>query len=225
MSTQQQQKEQAALRSVAYVGDGMIVGLGTGSTASLAIRYLGERVADGLRIHGVATSESSARLARDLNIPLLDLNDVNAIDVTIDGADEVGPDLMLIKGGGGALLREKLVAVQSREVIIIADSSKQVASLGAFPLPVEVIPFSWRRVERDLHGLGLAPALRAIDGRAFLTDQHNMILDCHARRLDDPSAIAEKIKSLPGVVEHGLFLGLATRAIIAGPQGIVERTR
>lgn len=203
----------------------MIVGLGTGSTASLAIRYLGERVADGLRVHGVATSDASARLARDLNIPLLDLNDTTVIDLTLDGADEIGPHLMLIKGGGGALLREKLVAVQSREVIIIADSSKEVSSLGRFPLPVEVVPFAWRRVERDLRDLGLAPELRAIDGRAFLTDQHNMILDCHARRLDDPAAIATRIKALPGVVEHGLFLGIATRAIVARPEGIAERNQ
>ena len=223
MTTQQQAKEQAALRSLGYVRDGMIVGLGTGSTASLAIRYLGELVADGLKVHGVPTSEASARLARDLGIPLLDLNEVPCVDVTIDGADEIGPGLALIKGGGGALLREKLVAVQSREVIIIADSSKEVDTLGRFPLPVEVVPFAWRRVERDLEELGLAPALRAVDGQAFLTDQHNMILDCHARRIEDPPATAARIKALPGVVEHGLFLQVASRAIVAGPHGIVER--
>lgn len=211
------EKELAARRALDFVRDGMTVGLGTGSTASLFVRALGERRLPGLR--GVATSEATAALAREVGIPLVDLNDVATIDVTVDGADEIAPGLELIKGGGGALLREKLVARASREYVIIADASKEVAQLGRFPLPVEVIPFSWRHVERELAAMGLEPRRRG----DLSTDQGNMILDLHFGMIPNPGWLAATLKAMPGVVEHGLFLGMATVAIVA--QGDHTRVR
>lgn len=205
------EKELAARRALDFIEDGMTVGLGTGSTASFFIQALGERKFN--RIRGVATSEASTRLAHQVGIPLVDLNDVESIDVTVDGADEIAPGLALIKGGGGALLREKLVARVSRQFIIIADASKAVPQLGRFPLPVEVIPFAWRHVERELARLELNPRRRN-----FTTDQGNAIIDCHAGSIPNPGWLAATLKAIPGVVEHGLFLDMATVAIIASAE-------
>jgi ribose 5-phosphate isomerase A len=217
-------KRLAAERAVSYITDGMIVGLGTGSTARLMIAALGTRVAAGLRIRAVSTSERSAAQARDLGIAVLALDDVPRVDVTIDGADEI--DLAtfgLIKGLGGALLREKIVARASNLMIVIADESKLVPALGIHsPVPVEVIPFGWRHTAAALITLGCTPTLRVADsgGAPYLTDGGHYILDCACGRLVDPAAMEQGMKAITGVVECGLFLGIAGRLVVAGPAGV-----
>ena len=218
--TQDTEKADAARKSLEYIKDGMVVGLGTGSTATYAIQYLGQMVREGLKIRGIPTSRASEALARSLNIPLISFADSAFTDVTIDGADEVGPGLALIKGGGGALLHEKIVAAASRLLVIVADEHKVVERLGRFPLPIEVIPFAAAPVKVELEAMGAHPVLRTIhDGAPYLTDEGNFIFDCHYGQIDDPVALAHTIKGMTGVVEHGLFLGLAAVAIVAGPQG------
>ena len=216
-------KEAAGSRAADHVADGMVVGLGTGSTAEYAIRTLGRRVAQGLRIRAVATSEASARLARELNIEVLDLEGGLAVDLTIDGADEVDPGLDLVKGLGGALLREKIVARSSKQLIIIVDSSKMVTRLGTrSPLPVEVVPFAWSLVRHHLAEEGLRAELRrdAGTGGPYETDNGNLILDCHfPHGIDDPVRTESWINSLPGVVENGLFIDLADRVIVGEENG------
>jgi ribose 5-phosphate isomerase A len=216
-------KEAAALRGVEYVRDGMAVGLGTGSTAEFALRGLAERVAGGLRIVGVPTSEKIAGMARDLGIPLVTLEDRPELDLTIDGADEVLLSTFdVIKGRGGALLREKIVALASKQEILIVDESKVVDRLGEHdPVPVEVVSFGWGRVCRELTALGGDPQLRkSQDGKPYVTDSGNYLLDCHFGTIDNPRALAYLIKAITGVVEHGLFIGIATRVIVAHPEGI-----
>src|SRR6204780_1946196 len=214
------EKAAAARKSLEYVQDGMVVGLGTGSTATFAIQFLGEQVRNGLKIRGIPTSRASGELARSLMIPLTSFDEVEYTDVTIDGADEVAPGLALIKGGGGALLHEKIVATSSRRLVIVADEHKIVERLGLFPLPVEVIPFAASPVKKKLEERGAHPVLRSgHDGSPYITDEGNFILDCHYGEIVDPAAVAHTIKSMTGVVEHGLFLGLASVAIIAGPSG------
>lgn len=211
----QSEKELAAQRATDLVEDGMVLGLGSGSTANIAIRLLGERVrAQDLRVRGVPTSYLTAALAAEAGLELVELNDVTRVDLTIDGADEIAPGLALIKGGGGALLREKIVASASEQVLIIADSTKLVSVLGAFPLPVETVPFARSVVERRLQGLGLNPKLRLARDGVYLTDQNNEIFDCHAEVIRDPEALAHALAMIPGIVEHGLFLRLAQRAFI-----------
>jgi ribose 5-phosphate isomerase A len=217
-ASSQLQKQDAARRSLEYVRDGMTLGLGTGSTASIAVRLIGEAGFRGIR--GVATSEATARLAREVGIPLVDLNDIERIDVTIDGADEIGPGLALIKGGGGALLREKLVAMASRKMVVIADASKLVPQLGSFPLPVEVIAFSWRNIQERLQAFSIHPVLRTRGGVPVQTDQGNLLLDCHCGAIPNPGLLAREIKAISGVVDHGLFLDLATVAVVAGADGV-----
>lgn len=213
-------KRQAAERAIEFVRDGQIVGLGTGSTAEHATRGLAQRIAEGQRITAVPTSEATARLARELAIPLRDLNDVEAVDVTIDGADEVDPSYNLIKGGGGAHTREKLVARATRLEVIVVDSAKLIPLLGrAFPLPVEVLPFAWQTARRGLEALGCAATLRG-DATPFLTDNGNYVLDCRFGGIDDPAALDQAIKSLPAVVESGLFVGLTGTLVVAGPDGV-----
>jgi ribose 5-phosphate isomerase A len=214
------EKAAAARKSLEYVKDGMVVGLGTGSTATFAIQFLGEQVRDGLKIRGIPTSRASGELARSLNIPLTSFDEVEYTDVTIDGADEVAGGLALIKGGGGALLHEKIVAASSRRLVIVADEHKLVEHLGRFPLPVEVIPFAASPVKKQLEKIGAHPVLRSgPDGSPYITDEGNYIFDCHYGEILDPAAVAHTIKSMTGVVEHGLFLGLASVAVIAGPNG------
>lgn len=218
------QKAAAARDAAGLVEQGMTVGLGSGSTAELAVDGLGARVAAGLRFTGVATSRRTEELARAADIPVVDLNEVEHIDLTIDGADEIDlRSFALIKGRGGALLREKLVALATARQVIIADASKLSPQLGMrHAVPVEVVPFGWRHTARALAGLGADPVPRVGTGPAglYLTDGGNVILDCAFGALDDPPALAAALKALPGVVEHGLFIGLAHTIIVAGPDGV-----
>jgi ribose 5-phosphate isomerase A len=220
MSLTDTEKAAAARKSLEYVKDGMVVGLGSGSTATFAIQFLGEQVRQGLKVRGIPTSRASGELARSLNIPLTTFEEVGLTDVTIDGADEVAPGLALIKGGGGALLHEKIVAASSRKLVIVADEHKMVEHLGKFPLPVEVIPFAAAPVKKQLEAMKANPVLReGHDGGPYVTDEGNYIFDCHYEKILDPASVAHALKSITGVVEHGLFLGLASVAIIAGPNG------
>ncbi len=222
--TQDQAKLLAAQRAVDFVEDGMAVGLGTGTTATLFIRELGRRVAaEGLRVRCIATSDASAQLARQLGLPLTTFDQTPSLDLNVDGADEVGPGLALIKGGGGAHLREKIVASAARAFLVVADSTKVVPTLGRFPLPVEVIQLALPLVTRHLQELDLHPVLRHHpDGSLYRTDEGNVILDCHCGAIPDPARTAAQIRSIIGVVEHGLFLNMATLALIAGDAGVVE---
>ena len=209
------EKRLAAAKSLEFVRDGMCLGLGSGSTAAIMLQMLGERVRDGLHVTGVPTSEASRRLAERAGITLLGFDEVSELDLTIDGADEVDADLHLIKGGGGALLREKIVASFSRRVIIIVDSSKRVERLGAFPLPVEVVSFAWRPIAERLQGLGAVSHLRTDEaGTPAMTDEGNWILDCDFGLIDDPPALAQMLNAIPGVMEHGLFVGLADVLVV-----------
>jgi len=215
MTEKNQEKRLAAERSLQYVHDGMCLGLGSGSTAAIMLELLGQRVRDGLRVRGVPTSITSRDLAQREGIPLIDFHQVSQLDLTIDGADEVDPKLNLIKGGGGALLREKIVASLSRHVVIIVDSHKQVPQLGAFPLPVEVIQFAWKPLAERLAGLGGKPVLRlGKDGLPYRTDEENYILDCAFGPIDDPVALAACLDAMPGVVDHGLFIGFHPTVIV-----------
>ena len=210
------EKEAAARASLKYVHDGQVVGLGSGSTATFAIRLLGERVRGGLKIRGIPTSIASRDLAGQLGIPLVTFDEVQEIDVTIDGADEFDPALELIKGGGGAMLREKIVASASRHLVIVTDSSKQVPVLGKFPLPVEVIGFAESLVAKKISDLG-AKVVRRLDssGRPYITDEIHHILDCHFGQIADPATLARTLSEMPGIVEHGLFVGMASAVLMA----------
>jgi ribose 5-phosphate isomerase A len=224
MANQNSQEKEAAGRAAAeLVRDGDIVGLGTGSTAYFAVVALGERVKAGLKISGIPTSIQTADLARTLGIPLTTLDENPEIDITIDGADEVDPKLNLIKGGGGALLREKVVASVTKKMVVVADSGKIVSALGKFPLPVEVISFARTVVEKKIVALGATPKLRTkSDGSPYLTDNGNQILDCSFGKIDDPAALAHTLSETPGVVEHGLFIGLAELALIGRGSSVEE---
>lgn len=223
-------KYNAAAAALDCIKDGMIVGLGTGSTSAHFVRLLGERVAQGLKIKGVPTSEATRNLAEQVGVPLLEISQVTAIDVDVDGADEVDPAFRLVKGGGGALLREKIVAAASKEMVVIADTSKWVETLGAFPLPVEVTRFGFaltaQRIHETLRATGCEGdevALR-VSGKAnepVITDGGNYIIDAHAKTIRNPDALAEALSRIPGVVEHGLFIGLA-QTVILGSAGGVE---
>jgi ribose 5-phosphate isomerase A len=228
------QKRAAAARALEFVRPGMRVGLGTGSTAKLFVELLAERVRAGMKIIAVPTSDATARDAERGGIPLTTLDESPELDITVDGADEIAPDLSLIKGGGGALLREKIVAAASACMIVIADGSKWVATLGRFPLPVEVNPFGLAATRRAVEAAcasagspGPATVRRTREGHAFVTDGGHWILDCALQRIADPKALAVRLNAIPGVVEHGLFIGLATAAVLAGDGGVrvVERRR
>jgi len=220
-------KDKVGAAAVDYVSAGMRLGLGTGSTAEAFARHLGARVSAGLNVIGVPTSERTAALARDLGIPLSTLDETPELDLTIDGADEIGPGLALIKGGGAALLREKIVAAASKRMIVIADRSKVVATLGAFPLPIEVVPFGLQATRRAIVQSAAALGLQgpvtlreAGDGAPLLTDGGHFILDASFRPISDPEALANALGRIPGVVEHGLFIGLASLALIAHDEGV-----
>jgi ribose 5-phosphate isomerase A len=221
-----QEKEAAARASLRFVKDGQVVGLGSGSTATYFIKLLGEQVKNGLRIRGLPTSVKSRDLAVSLKIPLTTLDECQEIDVTVDGADEVDPQLRLIKGGGGALLREKIVASASKQLVIVADASKQVPVLGNFPLPVEVIKFAEALVAKRIQALGADVRLRKNDdGKPYLTDEDNHILDCRFGQIRDVGALARQLSDMPGVVEHGLFIGMASVVLFARGSKIVELRR
>jgi len=209
-------KELAAEKSLDFIEDGMVVGLGTGTTATRFIKLLGERVKGGLKIRGIPSSNVSKKFAESLSIPIVDFQQCPEIDVAIDGADEIAPGLALIKGGGGALLHEKIVASASRRFIIIADSSKVVTRLGKVPLPVEVIPTASPLVARTLTAMGIRPTIRRSNtGSEFITDEGNLILDCECGEIQDADALAASIRNIVGVVEHGLFLHMAERALVS----------
>ncbi len=221
------QKRAAAVRAVEYVRPGMRLGLGTGSTAKHFVELVGERVRAGLDIVAVPTSEATHADAKRYGIRLTTLDETPELDLTVDGADEIGPELSLIKGGGGALLREKIVAAASARMIVIADRSKLVARLGRFPLPVEVTPFGFaatrRAVEKAFATIKCSGPLslrQGKDGHPFVTDGGHWIIDAALDRIDDPKAMAHALSGIPGVMEHGLFVGLAHMAIIAGPDGV-----
>jgi ribose 5-phosphate isomerase A len=226
------QKRAAAARAIEMVKPGMRLGLGTGSTAAHFVELLAERVRAGLDIVAVPTSEATRTLAQRLGIKLASLDEVPELDLTVDGADEIAPDLSLIKGGGGALLREKIVAAASARMVVIADETKWVATLGRFPLPIEVVPFglaaTQRAIEAAAAAAGCAGPLRlrrTKDGHAFVTDGGHWILDAAFERIPDPRSLADRLDGITGVVEHGLFIALAHTAVIAGAQGVrvVER--
>lgn len=224
MTPQDAAKKAAAEAACAYVETDTIVGLGTGSTADWAVKHLGERIKQGLRIRGVPTSIKTETLARQVGIPLIDLNDVESIDVTIDGADEVDPKLDLIKGLGGALLREKIVASLTKRQIIVVDPSKIVQKLGTkSPLPVEVLPFGYKVVERRLTREGFQPTLRAKEGKPVVTDNGNLVLDVKfPHGIDDPRGLERTLNTIPGVVENGMFLGMTWRVIVGDPDGKIR---
>jgi ribose 5-phosphate isomerase A len=222
------EKAAAARASLRFVHDGNIVGLGTGSTAAYAVRFLGELVREGLKIRGIPTSVQTGDLAASAGIPLTTLDEIQQfglqpIDVTIDGADEFDAQLHLIKGGGGALLREKIIASASKQVVIIADSSKQVAVLGKFPLPVEVIPFAQSLIAARITALGATVKLRKdAKGNPFISDEGHHILDCSFGQIADPPALARVLSDMPGIVEHGLFINLATVVLVAKGENVTE---
>ena len=212
---QDEAKRRAADHAIALVNDGQVIGLGTGSTAKFAIEGLGRRVSDGLLIKGVPTSSATEKLARKVGIPLVDLNEALVVDITLDGADEVDVDFNMIKGGGGALTREKLVALASKRRIILVDESKLVSKLGQLrSLPVEVLPFAWAFSARRLCELGCTTSLRDQTELPFVTDNGNYILDCEFGAIADPPALERQIKLLPGVVDCGLFIGIADTLVI-----------
>jgi ribose 5-phosphate isomerase A len=198
----------------------MVVGLGTGSTAYYAIRRIGDRVREGLAIKGVCTSVKTRELAHQFGIPTVDLEEVGTIDMTIDGADEVDPVGQGIKGGGGALLFEKIVAMNSTQNIWVVEKRKLVRQLGAFPLPVEIIPFGYKKLLRRLEGMDLNPELRMNEGGIFVTDGHHYIVDLNLQSISDPEFLNEALHHLPGVVEHGLFLNTVNKVVAAGPDGV-----
>lgn len=218
-------KQAAAEKAVQYVRGGMVVGLGTGSTAKLMILALGERVRAGLSIRGMPTSLDTAELARNNGIPLLETEDAWTIDVAIDGADQVDAQLNLIKGGGGALLREKIVAAAARQFIVIVDHTKRASVLGhPVPLPVEVVPFGWRSTARQVEELGGKVVLRERGGHIFKTEGGHYILDLHVDRIEDPAGLEVRLNRIPGVVENGLFVGRTTVLIVGTPQGVQVQT-
>jgi len=219
------EKELVGVRAAEYIKDGMVVGLGTGSTAYYTIKKLGELVRNGLNIKGIPTSEQTAALAVEHGITLVDFKDVERIDVAIDGADEFDADLNLIKGGGGALLREKIIANAASAFIVIADSSKGASKLGDFPLPVEIVTFGAEMTSRKIAHIGCEPKLRLNGNQPFITDNGNYILDCDFKQIESPEKLERQLNMIPGVVENGLFVNMAKRLITIENGELVEKTR
>ena len=212
-------KKLAAGKAIEYIRGGMTLGLGTGSTAYWAIQGIGDLVKEGLSVKAVATSVQSEALARELNIPIIPFSEVDHLDITIDGADEVDRELNLIKGGGGALLREKIVAAVTKFYIIIVDESKLVDKLGKFPLPVEIAPFAWELTERKLAALGCTPKMRMAGDQPYLTDNSHYILDCSFGTINDPALLHRQVSDITGVMEDGFFIGMADVIISGAPGG------
>lgn len=223
MSDNNSAKQQAGEHAATLIKDGLTVGIGTGSTVYFFIQALAKKVKEGLHILGVTTSQQSQKLATEFGIPLIDFDDADPIDITIDGADEIDTNLELIKGGGGALLQEKMVAAASKILIIIADESKLVTDLGKFPLPVEVIPFGCKQTMKHIAALGCKQMeLRKREEKIFISDHGHYILDCYFEKINDPLQLNEQLNNIPGVVENGLFINLAKSAIIAYKDGTVK---
>lgn len=214
-------KRVAALKAVEYVRDGMVVGLGTGSTAKYMVMALGDKVRAGMKLRGVPTSKETATLAREQGITLIDADNAWVIDIAIDGADQVDPGFNLIKGGGGALLKEKIVAASAKQFIVLVDQSKRVPVLGgSFPLPIEVIPFGWGSTAREIEALTKSPVvLRERNGKPFNTEAGHVILDVHLSRIDNPRELEVALNLIPGVVETGLFVGRTDLLIVGTPNG------
>ena len=229
--TPDEQKQAVARAAVAYVRDGMRLGLGTGSTARHFVDAVGEKVRGGWKLTCVPTSEATRVQAQGLGITVTTLDQTPVLDLDVDGADEIDGDLNLIKGGGGALLREKIVASSAGQMVVIVDASKRVEHLGKFPLPVEVVPFGVKatafKIENACKRLGLKPAIviRVRDGKPFVTDNGNLILDCACGRIDKPASLAVALSVIPGVVEHGLFIGMASVALLGSDTGVTVLTR
>lgn len=214
-------KKQAALKAAEFVKDNMILGLGTGSTTSYFVEEVGRLVKEeGLNIIGVTTSSVTSKQAQELGIPLKDIDDVDEVDLTVDGADEVDPAFNGIKGGGGALLMEKVVATPSKDYIWVVDESKLVDSLGAFKLPVEVVQYGAMQVFKIFEEKGYKPAFREKDGQRFVTDMKNYIIDLDLGRIEDPIALGKELKQMVGVVEHGLFNQMVKKVVVAGQNGV-----
>ncbi|GAE92935.1 ribose 5-phosphate isomerase A [Gracilibacillus boraciitolerans JCM 21714] len=216
-------KKFAGEKAVEYVKDGMTVGLGTGSTVYWSITKLGNLVKEGLNIKGVPTSKETEKLAKELGIPLVSMSSVDHLDVTIDGADEANPNFELIKGGGGALLREKMVASISKQFIVVIDESKFVNQLGAFPLPVEIVPFSWETTLKTINKLGCTPKLRIKTDSSppFVSDNENYIADCYFENIENPAELNLQLNMIPGVVENGLFINMADTIVLGKTNGDV----
>lgn len=212
-------KKAAAEKAAEYVEDGMVLGLGSGTTVYWLLKRLGELVDQGLNIKGIPSSLRTEGWAKEFGIPLTDFSEVETLDLAIDGADEIDPDFQLTKGGGGSLVREKLVNAHAKQVIIIADQSKMVDHLGAFALPVEVLQFAWQRTAEKIAALGAKPVLRERDGEVFVSNNGNYILDCAFGSIEDPRALHKELKLLLGVVETGLFIDMTDKVILAGPEG------
>ena len=219
------EKQLSAETACDYVKDGMIVGLGTGTTAEFAVRKIGKLVRNGLSIRGIPTSNRTKELAEAEGIPLIDFSESMFIDLTIDGADEIDGNLNMIKGGGAALLQEKIVASVSKAEIIVVNMTKLVDQLGAFPLPVEVIPFGWQVVFNQLESLHGNPDLRLNKGQPQVTDQGNYIIDCHFRKIENPKLLEHQLNMIPGVVENGLFINLCTKMILADGEQLIVKDR
>ncbi|NBI29700.1 ribose-5-phosphate isomerase RpiA [Chengkuizengella marina] len=216
-------KKIAGEKATELITEGMVVGLGTGSTAFWAVEKLGELVKNGLNIKGIPTSKSTEKLAIEMNIPLISFSDVNHIDITIDGADEISPTLDLIKGGGGALLREKIVAFASKKFVVVADESKYVNELGSFPLPVEITPFGFEATIREIQKFKCQTKIRKLEkNEPFITDNGNYILDCYFESIEDSSFLNTQLNLIPGVVENGLFVNMADQVIIGYNDGDVK---
>jgi len=219
------EKQIAAETATEYITDGMIVGLGTGSTAEFAVKKIGKLVRSGLSIRGIPTSEITRNIALEEGISLIDFSETMYIDLTIDGADEIDNNLNMIKGGGGALLKEKIVASASKELIIVVSSEKLVENLGNFPLAVEVISFGWEFTFNNLERLGGNPNLRLHHGKPFLTDNGNFIIDCKFNEIKDGIKLEQHLNMIPGVIENGLFLGLCSRMILAKGDKIIMKEK
>ncbi|UCD13674.1 MAG: ribose-5-phosphate isomerase RpiA [Thermoplasmatales archaeon] len=215
-------KKMAAEKAVERIADGMTIGLGTGSTVKYVIKKLGEMINTGLKIEGVPTSLKTKKIAKKYGIPLVDLDEHTEIDLTIDGADEVDSYLNLIKGGGGALTREKIIAYHSKKELIVVDETKIVKKLGVgFPLPVEVIKYGWNATKKTLEQLDCTAELRKIMDEVYITDNSNYILDCDFGKINEPEVLEKEINSIPGVIENGLFVGLVDEVIVGSKQGII----
>lgn len=218
----EKEKQLAAKEAVKFITNNLVIGLGTGSTAEYAIREISEMVKQGLQVRAIPTSNKTQALAESLHIPLIDINTIDSIDITIDGADEFTDDLLLIKGGGGALLKEKIVASLTREEIIIVDSSKKVKLLGKFKVPLEVIPFAANYVYNQLQLLNGRGSIRSVAGKPFVSDQGNYIMDADFGLIEDPVFLSGQLNNIEGVVGHGLFIQLTSRVIMGNKDSIIH---
>lgn len=226
MSTQDQLKKAVGEKAASLVKDGMKVGLGSGSTVYWLVRALGERIKqEGLHIEGIPSSVLTGEWAKEFGVPLTDFATTKELDVTIDGSDEVDSNFQLIKGGGAALFREKIIAQAAKELIIIVDQSKMVEQLGAYALPVEILPFAWERTAYEIEKLGCVPVLRLKDGEPLITDNGNYIVDCPFEKIEDPADLDKKLQTIVGVVETGLFIDMANAVIIGSPEGVTIKEK